>query len=95
MRRHTFQFLKSVWKKSPLNVQLKIKRKVRSLDSLINESRKIDPTLVTDVVRVDLLNEYRDLINSLIINFQEINHRIQKLEELDSHAQCASTKNNS
>ncbi len=93
MRSQTFEFLRFLWKKIPASKKIRFKQKIRTLDSLVNKSTGADRTLATEVVRVDLLNEYRDLIHSLIINFQEMNYRIQKLEENAQSEQNVTEKN--
>ncbi len=84
-----FKILRLAWHVSPGVMKEIIRRKISTVNSLINENTITSSREISSDSNIDIVSEYRDLIKSLVLNFNEIHIRLQMVEQ----SQKASIKN--
>lgn len=73
--------LKYVWKKLPHSVKETIKKRISTLNTLVNPNASDKAIEISAVTNLDVLEEYRELVISLVSNMQDLHTRIHKLEK--------------
>jgi hypothetical protein len=83
MKATLFRLLKSIWKNIPTTIQAVVRRKVNTLNTLINYQQQTNRqlTISLEPINMDLLEEYRSTIESLVNTMKDLHQRIKVIEE--------------
>ena len=75
------KILKYIWKRLPHSVKVTIKRKISTLNTLVNPHVLGNTVEISGATDLDVLEEYRELVLSLVSNMQDLHIRIHNLEK--------------
>ena len=82
MKKTLIKILKRTWNFSPELIKKIVRRKVSTLNNLINGNTPVKQFEISTIAKIDVVNEYRELLRNLVVNLNEMHSRIQALEQI-------------